>query len=733
MHIRTLRATSHHGGIFTKSVLSLAVLTLASFSAAQQAAPVTGANAGKEDSLALDAVVVTAQKREQSAKDVPISMTVLGQSTLERARVHGLEDLQNLVPGVSMESQSGYNTVTVRGVGGGGLNAGFDPRTGVYVDGIFMGQAAALRQPLFDVQQIEVLRGPQGYLFGRNTVAGAVSITTTEPSKAFEGNLRGVLGSSGTKEVYATMSGPLSEQVRAKLSVASEAHDGFTQNLVNGQKLDDLKRDTVRAQVLVQATKNLKLSLAADASTTKQFVTYGENLAAGLPKRTANLNAPNLEKNDLSGFSATANYGLADGSTVTAIVGQRSTKQEAIGDQEVSPADFLSTHYFDDSTQSSQELRIASPNKPGLRYVAGVFHLRETANGDRKAFLGKDSPVPGGIVQHAEKVTTDSYAVFGTLDYDITPALILNLGARYTRETKDVRFDLGSTPGFLAGALGVGTRAGYTDSRTEGKLSPSAGLTYSLSKNENLYTKYSRGFKSGGWNTDFVNNEGAANPAFNTETVDSFEVGTKGRAMGGQVSYDLAAFTSKFKDFQVFQYVALAGGGSSINLRNAAQAVSRGVEGSATMRVSRNLDVGAQFSATKATFKSFTTCSPIVNCTGNQLPYSPSFTAGVTVKYGFHVPNMSGKFDLYGEYSHHGESYGDPTNEAALYKIPARDLVNTRVTYVPEGGRLEYSLWAKNLFDKDTVALRGRLFTGIYIDRRIDPRVVGLELKYNFD
>jgi iron complex outermembrane receptor protein len=718
---------------FTKSVLALAIAAITGAAGAQQQPQAVNASAAKEDSLVLDVVVVTAQKREQVLKDVPISMTVLGQGALERGRVNGLDDLQNLVPGISMESQSGYNTVTIRGVGGGGLNAGFDPRTGVYVDGIFMGQAAALRQPLFDVQQVEVLRGPQGYLFGRNTVAGAINITTTEPGKSFEGSVRGVIGSSGTKEVYATMSGPLSENVRAKISLASEAHDGFTNNLFNGQQLDDLKRETVRAQLLVQASQDLKLSVSADASTAKQYVTYGENLAAKLPKRTANLNVPNLENNELSGVSGTATYTLAGGSMITAIVGQRTTKQEAKGDQEVGPADFLSTHYFDDSVQNSQELRIASPNKGGLRYVAGIFHLSETATGDRKAFLGVDSPVPGGLVKHAEKVTTDSNAIFGSVDYDITPALVLNLGARYTQETKDVRFDLGSTPGFLAGALGVGTRAAYADSRVEGKLSPSAGLTYALNKNQNIYSKYSRGFKSGGWNTDFVNNEGAANPAFDTETVDSFELGTKGSAMGGQLSYDLAVFTSKFKDFQVFQYVALAGGGSSINLRNAAEVDSRGLEGSLSMRVTKNLDVGAQFSATKATFKSFSTCSPTVDCSGNQLPYSPDFTAGITAKYGLPAPDMGGKFDLYGEYSYHGESFGDPTNDAALYKIPSRSLVNTRVTFTPDSSRWEYSLWARNLFDNDAVALRGRLFTGIYIDRRIDPRVVGLEVKYNFD
>lgn len=157
----------------------------------------------EKDTMSLPSVIVTAQKRQQLAFDVPVSMMVLNDEELEKNSGKNLQEIQSLTPALSMENQSGYNVLTIRGVGGGGRNIGFDPRVGVYLDGIYVGQSQALLLPLFDAKQIEVLRGPQGQLFGRNTVSGAINITTQDPTETFTGAVRVRAGNHGTQDNYA--------------------------------------------------------------------------------------------------------------------------------------------------------------------------------------------------------------------------------------------------------------------------------------------------------------------------------------------------------------------------------------------------------------------------------------------------------------------------------------------------------------------------------------------------
>lgn len=745
---------------FEKFLTAFALTVAVGSAGAQQITPSQAASGSEEFvPITLDTITVTAQKRPQPVQDVPISMTVLYQDDLENARGATLEDIQQLVPNFSMENQDGFNVLTIRGVGGGGRNIGFDPRVGVYLDGIYMGQAQSLGQALLDIEQVEVLRGPQGHLFGRNSVAGAVNITTRAPTGEFEGALRGGIGSRGVQEGYATFSGPISDKVLGRISLASEARDGFTTNLYDGQKFDDLGRRSARGQILILLGDKLKIGISADASKTRQKPILGEptsdlfglTLPGGaLPARTVDFNTTQSEAVDLSGGSITAGYTMDSGHTLTAIAGHRNIHQEKRMDNDYRPQDLLRTFYVDDFKLTSEEIRIASPSKGGVRYVAGLCHLNENARTDRRATIGLDvgttlvqfpgaqvllpfgpatNVLAGTLVSNNGEVRADTHALFGALDYDLAESLTLNLGARYTRETKNVLFNLDGT---ASGDFNIGTLAGYRDARSEKKVSPTVGATYAMSSNQNIYAKYSRGFKSGGWNIDFIDTNAARNPAFNTETVDSFEVGTKGTMLGGRLRYDLAAYTSKFKNYQVLQYVDLGGGATSIELRNAAEVESRGLDAGMTLRATRQLDIGLNLGLVKARFRRFSTCSPTVDCTGHRLPYAPDYTSAVTVNYRMFLPSLGGKLDFYGEYSYHGKSFMDPVNDPLTQNIPSRELVNARISYLPDNSPWNFNLWARNLFDRDTVAMRGRDFLGNLFSWRIDPRMVGIEARYSF-
>lgn len=741
-----------------KFLTALAMCAFACSAGAQQTtSEPTSTDNGETAALVLDAIPVTAQKRQQSAQDVPISMTVLDRNELEKARGGTLEDIQQLVPGFSLDSQSRFNVITIRGVGGGGNIIGFDPRAGVYLDGIYMGQAQALGQPLFDVEQVEVLRGPQGHLFGRNTVAGVINITTRAPTSEPEGYVRSVIGNHGTQEGYATVSGPITETVLGKISVASETRDGFTTNLYDGQKLDDLKRLTGRGQIVILPTDKLSISISADSSNTKQKQIQGEAVSdlyglplpgGTLPKRTVDLNTTPFEAVNLSGGNITTNYTMDSNHVLTAIFGYRDTHHELQIDNDYSAKDLFRNFFVDDFKQFSEEIRIASPNQGRARYVMGLYHLNETADTDRKAIIGEDAGTtlvrnprfavptlfsvvtgtsPGVAFSNNSEVQTDSSALFGALDYDLVESLTLNLGARFTHETKSV---LSNLDGSQSGNFKIGSLTNYQDSRSENQVSPTVGATYAISKDQNLYAKYSRGFKSGGWSTTFLSTNGVKNPTFDTETVNSYEVGTKGTL--NRLRYDLAAYVSRFTNYQLYQIVNLGGGASSIELRNAAAVESRGIDASFALRAASQLDIGLNFGLVKATFISFNTCSITVDCTGHQLPYAPSFTSTLTADYGMRLPDLRGKLDFYGEYSYHGKSFSDVVNDSATQRIPSRELVNTRLGFIPDNSHWDLSLWARNLFDKDTVMQRDRGFLGNLTVRRVDPRTVGFEAKYNF-
>lgn len=707
------------------------------------------------ESLTLENIVVTAQKRQQSDLTVPISMTVLNQVDLEKARGASLKDIQQLVPNFSMERGSGFNALTIRGVGGGGNNIGFDPRVGVYLDGIYMGQAQALNQPLFDIDQIEILRGPQGYLFGRNTVSGVVNITTRAPANKLEGDVRSVIGSRGTYESYATVSGPISEKVLGKISLASETRDGFISNNYDGQKLDDLKRLTARGQIILIPSDKLSIRIVADTSETKQKVVLGEPISdlfelplqnGTLPKRTVNFNTTPNETVKLAGGSITTNYTTDSHYILTAILGYRDTHQEMLLDNDYSAKDLLRSSLVDDIKQYSEEIRIASPNTNRVRYTSGLYHLKEAAKANHKATIGMDAgttlvtplqipfttvsgTLPSAVVFYNGKIKTETTAVFGAIDYDIIDALTLNLGARYTHETKELLFNL---DGSQSGNFAIGSLTNYRDSRSDNNLSPTMGATYTLSKNQNVYAKYSRGFKSGGWNTDFLSTNATNKPAFDTETVNSYELGTKGLLFGGRIRYDLAAYISQFKNFQVSQFVNLGGGATSIELKNAANVASKGIDAGFALRATPQLDIGFNFGLGKAFFKSFNNCSATVNCTGHRLPYAPSFTSALTADYSVRLPNLNGKLDFYGEYSYHGKSFSNVVNNPTIHRIPSREMVNVRLGYLPDNSNWSFNLWVRNLLDKDTVAMRDRDFLGNLTIHRVDPRVMGLEGKYSF-
>lgn len=704
-------------------------------------------------------IVVTAQRREQALVDVPIAVSVLNAALLEKARGTSLEDIQQIVPNFSLEKRNGYNNIAIRGVGGGGRNIGFETRAGVYIDGAYIGQPQALGVPLFGIEQVEILRGPQGYLFGRNSVSGAVNIVTAAPTTDPEGFVRIVAGGYETFEGYAGWSGPVAgERILARVGAAHERRGGFSDNLLTGDDLDDLERTSFRGRVRVKLSDAAILDLSADyADILQNTVVTGERQTdffdtvipgIPLPPRQVEINTKPFEDVVLGGVSARLGYEPSEGPALVSVTTIRGLEQRRVNDSDYSAADLLSVTYDEIFSQLSQEIRIVSPDERRLRYVAGIYLLNDLAKTRRDATVGQDLSVPvpfpnGAVLPYAAfglaagsvtpidgKIETQSAAAFISVDYDLTDRVRVGVGARYTDEKKSVRFNL---DGSRSGGFRIGSVFGFEDRRKDSAFTPALNVTYALSGDINAYARYASGFKSGGWNLDFLNrSQAAADFSFDEETVESYELGLKGSLLDQGLQFELALFRSEFEDFQIFQTVRLPSGVNIQQLNNAASVVSEGIEFSAAAAVSEGLRVTVNGGLTDAVFSDFPDGGGEgVDLDGNALPNAPDFNGSIAFDYELEVPGLRGMFAFYGEASRRSRSYVQPGNlDQDL--LEARNLVNGRISFIPDKGNWELSVWGRNLLDDTFAIRRGRDFLGNQWTKYNDPRVIGAELRYDF-
>ena len=727
-----------------KTCLTALLLCLAAPLAAQAQEP--------QEAVLLDTVVVTVQKRDEAETKVPRAMTVQDKWQLEQAQATSVDDLATLGPNMSSSQANGLNTFTLRGVGGGGRNIGFDPRVGVYIDGVYAGQAAGLAQPLFGIEQAVVLRGPQGALFGRNSVAGAIVLTSEEAPESTQGEVKVGVGNYDSTQIEASVGGALSDRVRGQIGAWQEKRDGTTTNTFDGGKLDDRDRLSVRGQLVFDATEDDEIKLFVDHSKIdeRNFVGAAYTTFFGLPlapqDQVPNFNStPSIEAT-FQGASAQWNHQDKSDRTWSVIAGHRNTEQERRNDTDYSALDLVNTRYRDEYKINSLEARVANSNTERSRYVAGVYITREQSNTLRRVDIGQDTAsriavpgapnglpfgavfglVPGLGALSTGQVDTNMAAVFGQWDFDINERWTTHVGGRFSQETKRVEYNL---DGRNSGRMGIATLNDYTDRRRENHFAPTAGVSFKVNDNHTAYATYSQGYKSGGWNLDFLNTAQVASGfSFEDEGVDNLEVGIKGQH--GRWSYDLAAFDARIEDYQVFQFVALGGGGSVSVLRNAASARSRGLEAQGRFKLNQHLSFHGSLGLLDATFSDFPNGGAgNANLRGKDLPEAPQHTAslGSRLSWG----STHGQWSIDAEAAYRGESYSGVEN-LATERLDARTVVDAQLGFAHRSGIWSARLWARNLTNSDADAYRTRDFFGHQVSKSIDPRTVGVEVAVNF-
>jgi len=804
----------------------------------------TTAFAQEADDLAIEEILVTAQKRSESLQEVPIAISVFGSDSISQTGVQELRDLTEYIPNVTITQGSDFGAqIRIRGVGANSRNIGFDSRVGVYLDGVYLGQGPALNQDLVDLEQIEVLRGPQGTLFGKNTVAGAVNMISTKPSQEFEGSATVNVFNMNGLELKAKINIPMGDMVAARISYSDRSRDGFVKNVYDpshvpqifyfphpvagiipttlplaepfcsgilgvpvtppglcravGPDVDpqtkkllgNVNTQSWRAQLRITPNDQLDINIAIDglesdrrfANATPFTDTFGSTIDRFAPEfNELSFSEDSWETRDIFGANLNIDYALENGYTFRSITAYRDTEMVHHNDTDASAIDFLFIDYTDAYEQTTQEFQWISPDDSRFKYVAGFYYFNQDSNSVRDAQTGNAGwlfgAFKGGGAFSDGDVETDSWALFLNGSYDFNDQWRLGFGFRYSDETKDVDWALDGT---RSGAFKIGNTppGGYIDSDTYTNFAPLITIGYALGDNTNIYAKYSTGFKSGGFNLDYVTQTDLdAGITFDEETVDSYELGLKSTFLDGRFQLNAAAFIANYEDYQVNQFFDLgfdeATGAqlTSIRITNAAKVDTSGLELEATFNVTANLTLNATLGLLDATFADFPGGTSVeipnpdipgdvlkvsVNAKGNDLQLAPS----VTGTFGFqHYTNFD-SVDLLVRLDviYTGDYFTTIENEkernltglaptTLLFDLPSFGIphtidyghidsfttLNGRIGLISNSGKWEAYLWGRNLTDEETYVDMFRDFFGSLSGVPIQPRTYGIEATYHF-
>lgn len=700
------------------SVMAIASLAFAAQAQAQEA----------ESEGGLEEIVVTAQKRTQNVQDVPVAVSVTSAADIERLQVTNIESLQYSTPSLVVAGgDPSRKRFGIRGISDQSRNPGVDNRIGVYVDGVWVGRSAASNQAVLDLSSIEVLRGPQGTLFGKNTVAGAISITTVRPQEGFEGYVEGELGNYDQRQVRGTVNLGFSEIAAARVSGSYTKRDGFTQNITNGLDYDNRDDYTLRGQFQIKAG-DTTLYLAADTAKFKSRATAGgERLPdplAPLPRVIAHNELQNYTIK-YGGLSGQVDHVFGNGGTLTSITAFRTSDILGSVDEDFTPANVAGTNIAaEDTSHFSQELRYASNTDGAFDYLIGLYYLDQQVKGTGAAFafaraLNPLAPPVFVNVRQDSDVDSSTLAAFLHANYRPTDRLELTVGARLTKEKKSINYKISDQSGLF-------TNGTLVDDRSSTDFSPTVSLNYKFTDDVMGYARYARGFKSGGWNADFVRS--IPDMDFDDESVNAFEAGLKTTMFDRRLRVNIAAYLSKHKDYQVFSFVQLSNGGTALNVSNAGKLTSKGFEVETEAAPTDWLTLFANYGYNKSTFDSFINGGgPGVNFDGNSAAEAPRHNLSLGASTDFDLGFA--KLMLQGDYTYRSSFFSNPDN-LPVNRNGSLELVNLRAGL--DFGNVSVFGWMRNAFDVTKPIFNSRSFLGISRVEYNDPQVYGLTLKVKF-
>ncbi|MDQ8757571.1 TonB-dependent receptor [Sphingosinicella sp. LHD-64] len=729
--------------------------TRLAIAAGQNPAPASRATAPEEDEI-----VVTAQRREERLSDVPISVSVLGGDTLQQNVIVSTNDLTVAVPGLNWGRSTNFSQPTIRGVGSRNASAGDEPNVATFVDGVYLPDMTGTLFELSNIERIEVLRGPQGTLFGRNATGGAINVVTRRPTRELEGSIAATVGEFGYYRLGGYISGPIAgDVITASLTAVHYDDDGYVENIFNGETQGSSGGTAFRARVRFEPADDISFEVNGFHSKSNNNVLIsGYAINGNTQARNSIPGGPNAGALNPTGIPAdrviadepftTATFSTPFGrtrqrfidmhmdwdigfATLTGTASWGDTQTTTLSWTDVSPIRLSQTEYSTFNDFSNQELVLTSnPGRFGrFEWLLGLTRFQSDAQFNPLVSTGRNATTGAFLpTRTIYGQNTRAFAVFGEVTWQAVDNLFFTGGLRYNRDDKDA---------FNLNAL--------TSVRTEGEarfenVSPRGVVRWEFAPSSNVYLSYTRGFKSGTFNA--VAAAGTQLPA-EPEIVDAYELGVKTRLARG-ITLEAAAFRYNYQDLQVSTPVVI-NGVSATTVQNAGEARINGFEASLNAQVTRNLSFNAAVTLLDSELRDFPNASVqvprsvggvptnngnvnvVVDVSGNELIRAPdwTFSLGATYRHELFGGEMT-----YNATAFFSSSYFfDLTNRLSQ---PSYEVVNASITWREGPDRGFYaSVFAQNLTDQTYAA-------GFIISSFIDgtqankPRWFGATVGFNF-
>jgi iron complex outermembrane receptor protein len=775
-----------------------------------------------DDTTAADPIVVTARRREENLQDVPIAVSVIQGADLDRAYTVNTQAVTTLIPVLNYSSANPRNTsFTIRGLGSSVVavsqaNDGLEPGVGFYVDQVYHARPATAAFDFTDIERVEVLRGPQGTLFGKNTTAGAINITSRLPTFTPEANQEISYGERNFLQVKAAGSLPISNTLAVRLSGLMTRRDGVLTNVRQaGHKQNDIGNQAVRGQLLFKPSDAFQLRVIADFANfqneccTQVFLRVGASLRPASRQypalaahfnyappstnpydRLVDIDAPLGVDTNEGGVSAIADWDFGP-ATLTSVSAWRFWNWDAANDRDYTGIPIQMTQHIPSrQDQFSQELRIASNGDGPFRYVGGLYYFHQKLDGRPISIYGPQaaywligptftanvpnlSPFPGGPATVPLTVnvpdnlldgygtdgrthfTTDSYAAFAEVNYDVLPRLTATGGLRYTWEKKYGSYDspvfggpalipiLNQSLVLNAARLSILRRQTYDARDSDGSLSGRANVSYRFTDGVMGYASFARGFKSGGINMSGLPLTSANLPALSTAVVrpernTTYEAGLKTQFLDNRVVLNLTGYLTKVRDFQATivdssQTVALRG-----YLSNIPEVQVKGVEADAILRPVAGLTLRGSLAYAHGEYTNYPagpcplelqgTATTACNLTGKPLVGLPRWAETLSADYTAPIV-AGGHLVFHADSSWRSSYYGDPSLSRYTL-IAGYNLTNASIGYRSDHG-WEVSVFARNLFNENYIQnltiQAGN--SGLILGTPSDPRTVGITLR----
>ncbi len=678
--------------------------------------------------IAAAEIVVTATRRDTLLSDTPISITAVTAESLVRSNIVTATELPLYVPGLII-SQIGASQITLRGISTQAQDIGGDPGVASYRDDVYLGRPGMGFQEFFDVERVEVIRGPQGTLFGRNTTGGVVHSISRKPTDEFEGYGRFQYGKFDKFRTEGAVSVPIVQDVLAvRVSGLYDMHDGYLTNIFDGSEVQDKDVWAVRGGAQFDPTDNLSVFLTGEymkstgvfdpfkslAPSFFNMVPFPGGFSPISEERQINQDAPLIDDKINRSITLRIDYDLNDNWSVSSITGWRKFNTVEFGDLDDTA---LNGSFYDntlDTTTWQQEFHIKYQDDR-FDVLAGAFFFWE----DASQFLAFPAPIFPIIPISQPTAQTFSSAGFIQGTYNFTDRFRFTGGIRYTRDHKDFQNLVDLIPFFTGGT--------QTETRTDDAFTPKLGLEWDLTNEVLTYFTVSRGFKSGGYNGSGLE------PPFDPEFLWAYEAGAKGDFLDGRVTANLSAYYYRYNNVQVQRIVNI---GSAID--NAAKASGYGAELEVTAELMEGLVFDMGLSVSDMEFDEFVTEDPFLpgvpamDLAGNKLPRVAPFSGSWGLQYTHQMPSLSGALTLRGEAQYRGRIFYDQFNRMRNSEDPFA-IFNARLTYENEEGGWYVAAFGKNLGDKYYAESRFEIADFDSLSAVIaPPRTWGIEVGASF-